>query len=151
MQAEDAHPDDPLLLACRQVGRAMDLFDEGAARHLGLGRSDLRALNLLEHGPLSAAVLADRLGLTRTSVTALVDRLVHAGFASRSPDPHDRRSIRIELEPATWRAFAEVYRPLGQRVQAATASLEPRDRDTVVAALTTLQRAFDDARQQLDG
>jgi predicted ArsR family transcriptional regulator len=44
----------------------MDLFDENAAHALGIGRSDLRALNLLEHGPLSAAALADRLGLTRT-------------------------------------------------------------------------------------
>jgi hypothetical protein len=63
----------------------MDLFDELAARRLGLGRSDLRALNLLEHGPVSAAALADGLGLTRTSVTALVDRLVLAGYATRNP------------------------------------------------------------------
>ena len=149
MRAEDAHPNDPLLLACRQIGRAMDLFDELAARRLGLGRSDLRALNLLEHGPLSAAALADGLGLTRTSVTALVDRLVLAGYATRNPDPHDRRSISIELQPPTWRALAGVYRPLGQHVQAATAHLSQRDRDTVIAALTAMQQAFGTAGQQL--
>ncbi|HXV92159.1 MAG TPA: MarR family transcriptional regulator, partial [Pseudonocardia sp.] len=75
MTPMDAHPDDPLLLACRDMGRAMDLFDEAAARALGVGRSDLRALNLLEHGPLGATALAGRLGLSRPSVTALVDRL----------------------------------------------------------------------------
>lgn len=146
MQAEDAHPDDPLLLACRRLARAMDLFDEHAARVLGLGRSDLRALNLLEHGPLSAAALADRLRLTRTAITALVDRLVTAGYASRNSDPADRRSISIQLEPATWQAFADVYRPLGQHVQAVTAHLDQRDRDVVIAALSTMGRAFDAAR-----
>lgn len=149
MNAGDAHPDDLLLLACRRIGRAMDLFDESAARHLGVGRSDLRALNLLEHGPLSAAALADRLGLTRTSVTALVDRLVTAGYVTRSPDPTDRRSIRVELQPATWQAFAAVYRPLGQRVQSATAHLDHHDRQTVITALDTMQHAFDAARRHL--
>lgn len=105
MPDEQAHPDDPMLLACRQIGRAMDLFDEDAARVLGVGRSDLRALNLLEHGPLSAATLADCLALTRASVTALVDRLAHAGYVSRSPDPHDFRSVSIGLERPTWQAF----------------------------------------------
>lgn len=149
MQSADVHPDDPLLLACRQIGGAMDLFDEDAARVLGLGRSDLRALNLLEHGPLSAAALSDRLGLTRTSITALVDRLVCAGYASRSPDPHDRRSISIELEPATWQTFADIYRPLGQRVQAATEHLGQHDREIVIAALTAIHQAFDAARNDL--
>ena len=51
MSGADVRPDDPLLLACRALSHAMDLFDEAACRALGIGRSDLRALNLLEHGP----------------------------------------------------------------------------------------------------
>jgi DNA-binding MarR family transcriptional regulator len=149
MPADDVHPNDPLLIACRQIGRAMDLFDETAAHRLALGRSDLRALNLLEHGPLSAAALADQLSLTRTAVTALIDRLVHAGYASRTPDPIDRRSIRVALEPATWRAFADVYRPLGQHVATATTHLDQHERHTVIAALNDIQQAFDSARRHL--
>ena len=59
MNDATVHLDDPVLLACRELGRAMDLFDEAACGHLGLGRSDLRALNLLEHGPVGASALAD--------------------------------------------------------------------------------------------
>ena len=109
------------------IGRAMDLFDEAAAQALRVGRSDLRALNLLEHGPVGATTLADHLGLSRPSVTALVDRLEAAGYVSRVPAPGDRRAVRIELRAATWRAFAEVYRPLGERVHTATEQL-PRPR-----------------------
>lgn len=149
MSDDSAHLDTPLLLACRDLGRAMDLFDEAACTALGLGRSDLRALNLLEHGPLGATVLAERLGLTRPAVTALLDRLERAGYVARVPVPGDRRATAVELLPATWRAFARVYRPLGERVGAATADLAESDRCAMVHALTTIRAAFDGARGHL--
>jgi DNA-binding MarR family transcriptional regulator len=146
MPDSDAHLDSPLLLACRDLARAMDQFDEAACVLLGLGRSDLRALNLLEHGPLGASVLARRLGLTRPAVTALIDRLADAGYVARVAVPGDRRATGVELQPATWKAFARVYRPLGEQVWTATADLTETDRQAVVAAMTTMTSAFDDVR-----
>jgi DNA-binding MarR family transcriptional regulator len=151
MSAPDAHLDSPLLLACRELGRAMDLFDEAACAALGLGRSDLRGLNLLEHGPLGATTLAERLGLTRPAITALVDRLVAAGFVARVPVPGDRRATAVELRPATWKAFAEVYRPLGERVWASVAELTETDRRAVADAMSAMSDAFHDARTGLAG
>jgi DNA-binding MarR family transcriptional regulator len=149
MSESDAHLDSPLLLACRDLARAMDQFDEAACAVLGLGRSDLRALNLLEHGPLGASVLAQRLGLSRPAVTALIDRLADAGYVVRVAVPGDRRVTGVELQPATWKAFAQVYRPLGERVWAATADLTPGDRQAVVDAMTTVTSAFDDVRARI--
>lgn len=142
-------PDDPLLLACRDLSHAMDLFDEAAARALGIGRNDLRALNLLEHGPLAAATLADRLGLTRAAVTALVDRLEAGQLVARTPAPGNRRSVLVELRPPTWRAFASVYRPLGQHVASRVAALPAADRVALTASLHTLTDAFAEARATL--
>ncbi len=146
MSEPDAHLVSPLLLACRVLARAMDRFDEAACAALGLGRSDLRALNLLEHGPLGASALAAQLGLTRPAVTALIDRLAAAGYVARVAVPGDRRATAIELRPATWQAFARVYRPLGERVWAATADLSPAERQVVAAAMATMTGAFDDVR-----
>jgi DNA-binding MarR family transcriptional regulator len=129
----------------------MDLFDEAACAALGLGRSDLRALNLLEHGPLGATTLAERLGLTRPAITALVDRLVAAGFVARAPVPTDRRATSVELRPATWEAFAAVYRPLGERVWTAVAGLTEADRCAVADAMSAMSMAFHDARAGLGG
>jgi DNA-binding MarR family transcriptional regulator len=149
MSGSDAHLDSPLLLACRDLARAMDRFDEAAAAVLGLGRSDLRALNLLEYGPLGASVLAQRLGLTRPAVTALIDRLTDAGYVVRVAVPGDRRATAVELQPATWAAFARVYRPLGEQVWAATTGLTPNERQAVVDAMTTMTGAFDDVRTRI--
>ena len=64
----------------------------------GVGYTDVMALgNLYADGPMSAADLATRLGISRSSVTALVDRLERAVLVERQPDPDDRRRLRLTL------------------------------------------------------
>ncbi len=149
MSDDDPRVEHPVLLACRDLARAMDLFDEAACVALGVGRSDLRALNLLEHGRLTASALARQLHLTRPAVTALVDRLAAAGFVERVAVAGDRRATAVALTPATWTAFARVYRPLGERVRAAVASLPPDEQAAVGTGLGVLGAAFRDAREHL--
>lgn len=62
--------------------------------------TQLRLLgHLLDQGGLSNAELADRLYVTRPSVSALLERLERGGFIRREVSPHDRRGIQIWLEP----------------------------------------------------
>lgn len=84
-----------LVAACRRLGEAMDLFDEQAAAQLGVNHTDLRALNLLEYGPLSAGQIGERLHLTSGSITTLVDRLVSHGYVTRQSDSGNRRRVRV--------------------------------------------------------
>jgi len=140
-------PAGPLLDACRRLAAAMDAFDEAIARRLGIGRSDLRALNLLEFGPLPAKALAEQLGLTRPAVTALVDRLEQARHVRRTPDPDDRRSRLVELRPAVWRTLATVYRPLGEQVARLDNDLEPSQRDQLAQHLHHIADLYGDARR----
>lgn len=66
----------------------------------GLTVTQLRLLfHLAEQDGLSNAELAERLYVTRPSVSALLERLERGGFISREVDPDDRRGIRIMLEP----------------------------------------------------
>jgi DNA-binding MarR family transcriptional regulator len=62
--------------------------------------TQLRLLGqLLDQGGLSNAELADRLYVTRPSVSALLERLERGGFIRREVSPNDRRGIQIWLEP----------------------------------------------------
>ena len=142
-------PDGPLLAACRELARAMDEFDETVCGALGLGRSDLRALNLLEHGPSTPSELSRRLGLTRPAVTALIDRLATSGYVTRTSVPHDRRASAVQLTPRTWHALARVYRPLGQRIQQVDDDLTDGERRTLVDAMAQLTATFDGTRSRL--
>jgi DNA-binding MarR family transcriptional regulator len=123
----------------------MDAFDAAAAARFGVNRNDLRALNLLEHGPLSQASVATALRITRPSVTTLVDRLEAAGMVRRVPDLRDRRSTLVELLPATWQAFESVYRPVGEHVHQLADGWDDQQRRAVTQALLDLSTVFDEA------
>jgi hypothetical protein len=67
-----------------------------ARRELNLGDGDARALMYICERPgVRAADIAAHLGITAAGATALIDRLVERGIATRDYDPSDRRVIRI--------------------------------------------------------
>ena len=135
-----------LVAACRRLGEAMDLFDEQAAAELGVNRTDLRALNLLEHGALSAGQIGERLHLTSGSITTLVDRLVSHGYVTRQIDPGNRRRVLVELRPDTYAAFARVYRPHGDRVRVAVTAMPEHQQHAARVALDLIADTFAESR-----
>ena len=65
---------------------------------------DLVAL-LTAAGPTSVKSLVADLGLPRSTMTAIVDRLESRGLVTRKPNPQDRRSIVLEATPAAFEAL----------------------------------------------
>ena len=99
--------------ALRTYQRSVDAFDETVARYLGVNRTDLRALDvLLEQGQTTPGFLADALGLTTGSVTAMLDRLEKLEYIERRPDPGDRRRIAILPSPRILALAGKIYGPL---------------------------------------
>ena len=104
---------------------AVDDFDREVARLLGVNETDLRCLDVLireESEPVTPRLLADRLGLTTGSVTAMLDRLEKIGYLTRSAHPTDKRRLIVRAtDLARTRAF-ELMAPLleeGSRLLAA--------------------------------
>lgn len=60
---------------------------------------DLIAL-LTSGGPTSVKSLVADLGLPRSTMTAIVDRLQERGLVHRMPNPQDRRSVILEATPS---------------------------------------------------
>ena len=132
-----------LLTAVKRFIQASDLCEERVARRLGLGRTDLRAINLLEDGPISQSEIAQRLGLSRASITVLIDRLVARGFVQRTPHATDRRVSQIELLPAAWQALAQIYRPIGMAVMASVDELPTASKQRLARQLDVMAATFD--------
>ncbi len=101
---------------------AYDDRDRALAQALGVNRTDLRCLDLIVRGgPQTATELADRLHLTRGSMTTLVDRLEQAGYVQRHDDPHHGR--RKLVTPT--RALLDALGPLlGPAIENGRARLE---------------------------
>lgn len=93
-------PRSDVAAALHRFGMARDRMRAAVARALGIGLTDLDALEHLElDGPLTQKELGDRLLLTSGAVTLLVDRLERLGAVQRRTHPSDRRVTLVHLLP----------------------------------------------------
>ncbi len=110
--------------------RAVRLFIAGAsflsqraADALGLHPTDMQFVNLLDLlGPMTPGALAQCSGLSSGGVTVVLDRLESAGYIRRRPNPGDRRSVFIHLQPARQKRVDANYK--GARKQFAEVTRE---------------------------
>jgi DNA-binding MarR family transcriptional regulator len=87
-----------LVAEIRRSQNATDRFDQAVADALGLNRTDMRCMDVIEReGPVPAGKLAQATGLTSGAITTALDRLERAGYARRADDPSDRRRVLVEL------------------------------------------------------
>jgi DNA-binding MarR family transcriptional regulator len=118
-----------------------DNFDQAIADHLGMNRTDMRCVDLIDQaGGMTAGELATAAGLTSGAVTAVVDRLEKAGMAARVPDPGDRRRVRIEVTPKLW----ELTGPLmGPFLEESSAILDDYSTEELERFTQFIQRVID--------
>lgn len=110
---------DELIGLARAHEAANDAFDEVAREKLGINRTDLRCLNIVENeGPMTAGRLAALSGLTTAAVTAVLDRLERAGYARRVRDSEDRRQVLVEVTPLLAERATPIWGPLGDEARA---------------------------------
>lgn len=113
-------------------------FEARTAAH-GLSATQWRLLGLtLREGPLTQAMLAERLDVEPMSVSRLIDRMEQGGWVSRVPHPDDRRA-RIVLPTDRARAAAPEVREVIQTICAeALTALNDEERRVFEKALLTV-------------
>jgi DNA-binding MarR family transcriptional regulator len=96
----------------RQQQIAYDRFHDAVAAYLGINRTDLRCLDILDlSGQQTAGELAVQMGMSTGAVTAMLDRLEKAGYLRRVRDPADRRRVLVETAELARERGREIYQP----------------------------------------
>jgi DNA-binding MarR family transcriptional regulator len=104
---------DELVALFRLSGNQDNAFDNVAAERLGVNRTDLHCLNIIEsRSGLTAGELAAEAGLTTGAITGVVDRLERAGYARRVRDPADRRKVSVEVTPQFYARADAIWGPM---------------------------------------
>jgi DNA-binding MarR family transcriptional regulator len=133
-----------LLETLRASQLASDLLDQAFADFIGINRTDLRSLEIVDqHQRMTAGDLARKAGLTTGAVTAVIDRLETAGLLRRVNDPTDRRKVFVELTPAAEKLGVEVYGPLGRSGQIHLDDLSDDQVLTIIGFLEVTRRITD--------
>jgi DNA-binding MarR family transcriptional regulator len=91
---------------------------------------------------LSPAALAERTGVTRATMTGLVDTLERDGLVRRAPDTADRRMMTVELTPRGEKRLMKILPNHFRQMAWLMAPLSESERKTLVRLLTkVLSRA----------
>ena len=113
---------------------------EQACQSTGISLPQYRLLGSVTDGPHRASELAARVGVSRPTLTSLVDGLETAGLLRRVPVPTDRRGVDLEATPDGLSAVARADVVLIERMM----SLVPSDRASqVVELVADMTRSLD--------
>lgn len=155
LEASQKFPDlDPsaceaFLHLLRTGDEAFRVSDEHLARHhISHGRFTVLMLLLDKsqncpraHTP---AELADLAGVTRATMTGLIDTLERDGLVTRTPDPSDRRMMSVTLTPHGQARLESILPGHFKRMSALLSTLDESERRTLVRLLVKiLERAAD--------
>jgi DNA-binding MarR family transcriptional regulator len=117
---------------------------EQACQSTGISLPQYRLLDSISGEPRRASELATCVGVSRPTLTSLVDGLERAGMLRRAAVPSDRRGIQLVATEAGRSALRRAEAALAQRI----AGLIDRDvQKTVAQALSMLGEALDQDRR----
>ena len=128
------------LILLRVAGRLSTSFDEHFAR-FGLSQGRFTLLMLLRRHPegMSPAALAQAAGVTRPTVTGILDTLQSSGLVKRQTEPHDHRVIRVTLTDAAHRLLRAMLPIHFRRHASIMAEMDKGERETLVGLLRRIE------------
>lgn len=141
-----------LARAVAELQIATDGLDAAAADYLGVNRTDLRLLSLLDaRGRANAGDLAAALRITPASTTAAIQRLAAANLVTRVQDPVDRRRAVLQLSRRARTLIARVYGPVGEDGQRVLGTFTAAERKVVSRFLEESRRLQDRHAERVRG
>ncbi|MFW0786628.1 MarR family winged helix-turn-helix transcriptional regulator [Gordonia sp. CPCC 206044] len=132
----------------RRVGTLMDRSGEALFRQgLGISLAQFLVLSTIDAFPnrLNQQMIADRLGLTKSTVSRQVDNGVSAGLITVSAAAHSRRDNEIALTEAGTEMVRRGDEMFAQ-ARADFPTISERDMAVTLRTLATFDEAFGESR-----
>ena len=132
-------------MALRAFGADVDRLDGAAAARIGLNRTDMRVMEMLNRqGVMSASELAAATDLTTAAVTTVMDRLERRALAVRTYDASDRRRVLVKPTEVATELSAKLFAELLSNMQNLLANYSDSELDTIISFVTGARAVFDE-------
>jgi len=102
-------------------------------------------------GPRTPAELADAAGVTRATMTGLIDTLERDGLVKREPDPNDRRMMSVVLTTKGEKFLLKFLPGHFKLISSLMARLSEAERKALVGLLAKVQQHATNLRAELNG
>jgi DNA-binding MarR family transcriptional regulator len=120
--------------ATHRIGRHL----ESALASVGVDQGEAHVLSALADGPMAISALVKVVGVKRSTLTNILDRLERRGLVSREINPHDRRSFVVRPTRGGERAARKVaaaFAAVDANLARATTAAERQAFEAVLARL----------------
>ena len=135
---------DESLIALRRILRATELYARDLAQAAGVTPAQLRVMQIVdEKDSATPKTLANQMGVSQATVTALVDKLVARGMVERVSSELDRRQINVVMTDFGQNALEEAPDALQQRYVRAFAELAGWEQAQLVSSLERVADMLD--------
>ena len=125
--------EDRILLEIRKFIASAIFFNSQAAEKVGLSLTDSQMIHTLQlYGPSTPTRLAAATGLSSGGVTVALDRLEKGGYIRREPNPADRRSLLIHINPARLLKLKGIYENVEAETRRSLSTLPKGDLAAVI-------------------
>lgn len=91
-----------------------------------------------ENAGLSQSELGNAVGIDRSTMVAVIDRLEARGLVVRAPSPRDRRSYALRLSPAGDALIEEMIPKIQAHEEAIAKRLDEQERATLIDLLSRI-------------
>lgn len=131
--------EDRIVFEIRKFIASAIFFNSQAAEKVGLSLTDSQMIHTLQlYGPSTPTRLAAATGLSSGGVTVALDRLEKGGFIRREPNPADRRSLLIHINPTHLLKLKGIYENIEAQTRRQLATLSQRDLEAVIRFFESL-------------
>jgi DNA-binding MarR family transcriptional regulator len=136
---------DATMQAVHQIARSVWALSSSHPVLADRSPAQIRALGFLSrHKVQTVGELAELMGVTISTASGLVDKLVDNGLVERSTNPDDRRQVLIRLAPPAIEMHAQIKEIRRRQVLSAVESLDTVQRDCFVTSIQAIARALSD-------
>jgi DNA-binding MarR family transcriptional regulator len=134
---------DATMQAIHQIARSVYALSSSHPALAERTPAQIRALGFLSRTRTqTVGELAEAMGVTISTASGLVDKLVDEELVERSANPDDRRQVLIRLAPAAAEIQIELRAIRRRQVLTAVDALEPNQRDCFLESIQAIASAL---------
>ncbi len=131
----------------RRVNRVLRDYDVDVWMDLSLTVPQLKCLFYISNqGKTNFRKLADRLKVSPSNITGIIDRLVEQGLVSRTENPEDRRVLLLQATNEGETLVTELREKRSIYLSQTLTDLSPEELDSIAQGLALLVRATEGQR-----
>lgn len=98
---------------------------------------------LIHYGEMKISDLSEKLGLSNSTVSGIVDRLESQGLVERTRSTEDRRVVYVDVTPEFKKNTKEHFKEFEKKFESMMSKATAEELDTILTGIATLKEVID--------